>query len=85
LPTRLNLPDVQHLDRFTDLALPTLRHATAQGAPGLNIMLYGPPGTGKTEYAKLLAREAGLQLFEVACANDEGEGAGFNTSAVWEA
>jgi SpoVK/Ycf46/Vps4 family AAA+-type ATPase len=76
LPTRLNLPDVQHLDRFTDLALPTLRHATAQGAPGLNIMLYGPPGTGKTEYAKLLAREAGLQLFEVACANEEGEGMG---------
>jgi SpoVK/Ycf46/Vps4 family AAA+-type ATPase len=74
LPTRLNLPDVQHLDRFTDLALPTLRHATEEGAPGLNIMLYGPPGTGKTEYAKLLAREAGLQLFEVACSNDEGAG-----------
>ncbi|HQC99227.1 MAG TPA: AAA family ATPase [Aquabacterium sp.] len=73
-PTRLNLPDVQHLDRFTELALPTLRHATAQGAPGLNIMLYGPPGTGKTEYAKLLAREAGLQLFEVACSNEEGTG-----------
>ncbi len=78
LPTQLNLPDVQHLARFTELALPTLRNAGAQAAPGLNILLYGPPGTGKTEYAKLLAREAGLQLFEVAC--EDGDGAGLNTS-----
>jgi SpoVK/Ycf46/Vps4 family AAA+-type ATPase len=78
LPTQLSLPDVQHLARFTELALPTLRNAGAQAVPGLNILLYGPPGTGKTEYAKLLAREAGLQLFEVAC--EDGDGAGLNTS-----
>ncbi len=78
LPTQLDVPDVQHLARFTELALPTLRNAGAQAAPGLNILLYGPPGTGKTEYAKLLAREAGLQLFEVEC--EDGDGAGLNTS-----
>jgi SpoVK/Ycf46/Vps4 family AAA+-type ATPase len=73
-PSQLALPDVQHLARFTELALPTLRNAGAQAAPGLNILLYGPPGTGKTEYAKLLAREAGLQLFEVECEDSDGDG-----------
>jgi SpoVK/Ycf46/Vps4 family AAA+-type ATPase len=73
----VKLTDVQHLGRFTEMALPSLRNACKQGAPGLNIMLYGPPGTGKTEYAKLLAEEAGLQLFEVAC--DDGFGGGMGT------
>jgi len=72
-PSRLDQADVQHLARFTELALPALRNASAQGAPGLNLMLYGPPGTGKTEYAKLLAREAGLQLFEVECEDSDGD------------
>lgn len=71
-PTPLNLPDVQHLSRFTEMTLPALRNASSQGEPGLNIMLYGPPGTGKTEYAKVLAREAGLQLFEVDCEDNDG-------------
>lgn len=77
-PSLINLPDVHHLRRFTEMTLPALRNASAQGELGLNIMLYGPPGTGKTEYAKLLAREAGLQLFEVDC--EDSDGAGLNTS-----
>lgn len=70
----VKLTDVQHLGRFTEMAVPSLRNACFQDAHGLNILLYGPPGTGKTEYAKLLAGEAGLQLFEVAC--DDGFGGG---------
>lgn len=77
-PSLINLPDVHHLSRFTEMALPILHNASAKGEPGLNIMLYGPPGTGKTEYAKLLARESGLQLFEVDC--EDSDGSGLNTS-----
>src|SRR5450830_64388 len=77
-PSLIELSDVHHLRRFTEMTLPALRNASAQGEPGLNIMLYGPPGTGKTEYAKLLACEAGLQLFEVDC--EDSDGTGLNTS-----
>ncbi|MBI3147471.1 MAG: AAA family ATPase [Betaproteobacteria bacterium] len=33
---------------------------------GVNVLLYGEPGTGKTEFARMIAREAGSALFEVA-------------------
>lgn len=33
---------------------------------GVNVLLYGEPGSGKTEFARMIAREAGGALFEVA-------------------
>jgi DNA polymerase III delta prime subunit len=38
----------------------------------VNVLLYGPPGTGKTELAKVCAREAGLELYEVEYADRDG-------------
>jgi SpoVK/Ycf46/Vps4 family AAA+-type ATPase len=49
-----------------------LRKAQATKALGVNVLLYGPPGTGKTELAKVVAREAGLDLFEVEYADRDG-------------
>jgi SpoVK/Ycf46/Vps4 family AAA+-type ATPase len=49
-----------------------LRKAQATKAAGVNVLLYGPPGTGKTELAKVVAREAGLDLFEVEYADRDG-------------
>ncbi|WP_028604646.1 ATP-binding protein [Ottowia thiooxydans] len=49
-----------------------LRKAMQTKAVGVNVLLYGPPGTGKTELAKVVAREAGLDLFEVEYADRDG-------------
>ena len=43
---------------------------------GVNILLYGEPGTGKTSFATTLARELGLDLYEIM----HGEEDGRNTS-----
>ena len=49
-----------------------LRKAMQTKAVGVNVLMYGPPGTGKTELAKVIAREAGLDLFEVEYADRDG-------------
>jgi SpoVK/Ycf46/Vps4 family AAA+-type ATPase len=49
-----------------------LRTAVARKELGVNVLLYGPPGTGKTELAKVVAQDAGLELFEVEYADRDG-------------
>ena len=49
-----------------------LANAVARKEVGVNVLLYGPPGTGKTELAKVVAHEAGLELFEVEYADRDG-------------
>ena len=43
------------------------------GARGVNILFYGEPGTGKTSFAKTLAKELGLDLFEIRQGDRNGE------------
>lgn len=49
-----------------------IRSAAAAGR-GLNILFHGAPGAGKTSFAKTLAREVGLALYEIR-QNDTGRG-----------
>lgn len=71
--TCLTNEDYPHL-AHDHLALSRFFHGSReQRAKGVNIMFYGEPGTGKTEFAKVLARESGFNLYEVASANKFGE------------
>jgi SpoVK/Ycf46/Vps4 family AAA+-type ATPase len=49
-----------------------IKAATARGERGINVLIYGPPGTGKTEFSKLIAKEAGCELYEVDCLDKDG-------------
>ncbi|MFO1179157.1 MAG: AAA family ATPase [Ottowia sp.] len=68
----LKLADFAFVGEDVPVLVNLLRKAQATHAQGVNVLLYGPPGTGKTELAKVLAREAGLALFEVEYADRDG-------------
>lgn len=45
---------------------------SAGNGDGANILLYGAPGTGKTSFTRALAKELGLELYEIRQGNREG-------------
>ena len=71
-PSLLGLADFEFVQEDTQVLVSLLRHAVASKEQGVNILLYGPPGTGKTELAKVVAKAAGLDLFEVEYADQGG-------------
>jgi SpoVK/Ycf46/Vps4 family AAA+-type ATPase len=71
-PTQLTDGDFPHVGEDTRYLVALLRAAVDGQERGVNVLLYGPPGTGKTEFAKLLAQQAGLELYEVDCLDKEG-------------
>ena len=68
----LALADFDFVREDAALLCALLRAAVARRQAGVNLLLYGPPGTGKTELARVVAQAAGLELFEVECADREG-------------
>ena len=68
----LSLGDFSFVQEDAQLLCDLLRESVARREGGINVLIYGPPGTGKTELAKVVAREAGLELFEVEYADREG-------------
>jgi len=69
----LRLADYPHLGTSLDVLLPYLRQVAEEGGTGVNVFLHGPPGTGKSQLARVLAAEVGCELFEVACADGDGD------------
>jgi len=70
--TQLELADYAHLQDDLDVLLPYLKTALQEKQAGVNIIVYGPPGVGKTEFAKLMAQTLDTALYEVLCADQEG-------------
>jgi len=72
-PAKLNHVDFSHLAQDLDLLCTYLRNVQRKKELGVNILLYGDPGVGKSEFARLIAKLIGQRLYEVACADDNGE------------
>ncbi len=70
--SELKASDFEFVGDDVQVLVNLLRKAQATKAQGVNVLLYGPPGTGKTELAKVVARAAGLDLFEVEYADRDG-------------
>lgn len=68
----LAMPDFPHVEEDARYLAALLDSAGHDQEKGINVLIYGPPGTGKTEFAKLIAQQAGLELYEVDCLDKEG-------------
>lgn len=71
-PTKLVIDDYAHLQNDLDVLQPYLRTALDKKQIGVNILIYGPPGVGKTQFARLIAQMLNASLYEVLCADHEG-------------
>lgn len=69
----LAIDDYKHVEEFLVVLRPFLRLAVTGGRRGVNVFLHGDPGTGKSELARVLAKELGCELFEVASEDADGD------------
>jgi AAA+ superfamily predicted ATPase len=69
----LDLTDYGHVSDDLKIVRPLLREARESGRPGVNVLIYGPPGTGKSELVRVLARDLGCELFEIASEDADGD------------
>jgi transitional endoplasmic reticulum ATPase len=72
-PPELEWEDFSHLAEPADLAARLLRGAAEAGAAGVHVLLHGPVGTGKTRLAASVAARAGLALYAVGEADEDGD------------
>lgn len=72
-PAQLEISDFEHIAPSLLILRPYLKTAMATGRKGVNVFLHGDPGTGKSQLAKVLAKELGCELFEVASEDGDGD------------
>ncbi len=70
--TELSLADFTHMGELITALQHYVPAVLDKQQLGCNILVYGVPGTGKTEFARALAQDIGVELFEVAWADEEG-------------
>lgn len=70
---KLTKNDYPHLSEDISLLSNYLTESIDKKCTGVNVLIYGTPGSGKTEFVKMLAREIGHPLFEIATESVAGE------------
>jgi len=71
--TKLEPAAFEHVGEDRDFLAKVLEGSAASEAEGVNLLLYGPPGTGKTELAGVLCSMAGLTLYRIGEADEDGD------------
>lgn len=69
----LGIANFDHLKSDNSILLPFLDNSVSTKTTGVNVLLYGKPGFGKSEYAQVLASELGIELYEIAFADSDGD------------
>lgn len=69
----LQISDFEHLTPAVKVLQLYLRQAIDTQRKGVNIFLYGSPGTGKNQLTKVIAKELGCDLYEVASEDGDGD------------
>lgn len=62
---KLSQADYPQLAQEISLLRRYLASVISKNLKGVNVLLHGEPGTGKTEFARMLAFECGIELYEV--------------------
>lgn len=68
--TQLTLENFHHLSVLPSAAYLHLSKVFNDKTPGCNILIHGAAGTGKTEFTRVLAQKIGVELFEIAWADE---------------
>jgi len=69
----LTLDAYPHLKSDIAICMSFLEAALKARTPGCNLFFYGTPGTGKTELTVALAKALGVEIYEVAFADEDGD------------
>lgn len=69
----LSLADYPHIAGHLDILRPYLSTALQSHRRGVNVFIHGAPGTGKSQLARVLAADAGGELFEITSENGDGD------------
>lgn len=69
----LSWQDYDHVAESVAVIRTYMEKAVKAQRKGVNVFIYGLPGTGKTQFARVLAAHLGLDLFEIASADEEGD------------